>query len=426
MLRNLRALYQVMHDIALPREELAKLIAARLRTVLVSAYQHVPYYRELMQSVGYDPVHDYRGPADLAKLPITTKQTIKQKDITAFVREGSDLARYSYDATSGSTGIPLRIYRTPDERATQIARWLRVLFVNGYSIRDKVMAPVGPHRATEQDSMLQRFGLLRRRTLDYVQYSIADMVDQFLTYKPDVLYANRAHLDLMALELRRRGLQAQGLKILIGTAEIIHEHNRQLYREQFGAEVIDTYGAWEMGNMAYETPERDGLHLNEDLTYFEFLDTDGKPVGPGEPGRIVVTDLMGQLMPFIRYDQGDFIVFTYGTDRHGNPARRIQQIIGRDNEYAVLADGTKYPVHTFNRTIGQYEDLIQFRIVQKTPCQFEVLIVADTSYLRKIRDELKQQLQQQFPATVNFEIIQVDHIAADPTGKIRTFISEVK
>lgn len=426
MLKNLKALYQVMHDLKLSREELDQVISKRLQTVLISAYQSVPYYRELMQSVGYNPLQDYQGPEDLSKLPLTTKQTLKQKGISAFVKEGSDLSQYSHDSTSGSTGIPLRIYRTPYEWALQTARWLRVLFVNGYSVRDKVMGIVGPHKATQQDSIVQRFGLLRRRAVNYVQHSITDMVDQFLTYNPEVVYGNRTHLDLMALELRRRGIQAEGLKILIGAAEIIHEHNRQLYREQFGTEVIDTYGAWEMGNMAYETPERDGLHLDEDLTYFEFLDNNGNPVESGEPGRVVVTDLMGTLMPFIRYDQSDFAVFRYGEDSEGRPSRRITQIIGRDNDYAVLPDGTRRPATDFYKLVSVYEDIGQFRIIQKTRDHFEVLIVADPAYFLKIRDELQEQFHQKFPSVESFEILRVDKIDADPNGKLRTLISEVE
>ena len=426
MLNYLKALYQVMHDNKLSRSQLDQLVNKRLKTVLVSAYQHVPYYREQMQRVGYDPVHDYGGPQDLSKLPITSKQELKHRDIHDFIKKGSNPSQYRYDATSGSTGIPLRIYRTPYEKSVQTAKWLRVLFLNGYSIRYRTMAIVDPHRVSQEDSIIQRFGLFRRLTVDYIKHSIEEIVNQFLIYNPEVLYGNRAHLDLIALELRRRGIQPKGLnlKLLLAGSEVIHEGNRQLYRKQYGVEVIEFYGSWEMGGMAYETSEHDGLHLNEDLTYFEFLDQNGNPVGSGEPGRVVMTDLIGTLMPFIRYDQGDLAVFTYKENKK-EAGRRIQQIIGRDNDFAVLSDGTRYPVHTFNRTVGQYEGIMQFRIIQKSFTQFQVLIVADTSYFQSIRDNLKQNLQQQFPPIIDFEIDRADQIEADPTGKIRTFISEI-
>ena len=152
-----------MRDVKLSRSELDKLVHKRLKTVLVSACQYVPYYRELMQSVGYDPVRDYCGPQDLLRLPITTKEVLKQKGTTAFVKEGSDLSHCFSDATSGSTGVPLQVYRAPYEYAVhRIAKWLRVLFINGYTVHHKVMSLTSPARLEEGRSVMQRLGIMRR------------------------------------------------------------------------------------------------------------------------------------------------------------------------------------------------------------------------------------------------------------------------
>lgn len=426
MLNNLRALHQVMRDTKLPRPELESVVHRRLRDALVSAYLRVPYYRKVMQSAGYNPIQEYRGPEDLSRLPITTKETLKQGRVESFVEKGSDLSRCFSESTSGSTGIPLRVYRAPYERAVQIAKWLRVLFVNGYSVRHKVMSPVSPSRLTEGCSIIQRFGFLRRLAIDYVHHSVQEMVDLFLDYKPDLLYGNRSHLELMALELKRRRIRYNGLKLLVGAAEVIHDSSRRLCRKHFGVELVETYGSVEMGVMAYETSTHDGLHLCEDLTYFEFLDKEGKPVPPGEPGKVIVTDLMGGLMPFIRYDQGDFAVFEYRDGTDGNPQRTLAQIIGRDNDYALLADGTRLPPHDLYKVIAKYEDIAQFRIIQKGQSLFHILIVGDTSYFLSIRDDLIHRLQEKFPPTVGFEVFQVERIEPDSHGKIRTFVSEIE
>jgi len=377
-----------------------------------------------MQSVGYDPVQDYRGPEDLSRLPITTKEILKQRGSEAFVREDSDLSRCFSDATSGSTGIPITVYRTSYERAVQIAKWLRVLFVNGYSARHRVMSLTSPGRLAEGRNIIQRFGILRRLTVDYL-LPPEEMVDIFLDHKPDVLYGNRSHLDLMALELKRRGIQHKGLKLLVGTAEVIHDSSRRLYRNTFGVKLVESYGSVEMGVMAYETPAHDGLHLCEDLTFFEFLDEERKPVPPGELGRVVVTDLMGKLVPFIRYDHGDLVLFNRGDGISGSTSRRLTRIIGREDDYALMPDGTRRPFHDFYEVMDKYEDIIQFRIVQRTRSLFQVLIVADTSYLLSIRDDLMHQLQKRFPPAVSFEIAHVERIEPDPSGKIRMLVSEV-
>ena len=425
MFYNLIALYQVMRDVKLSRKNLNNLIYRRLKAVLVSAYQYVPYYREVMQSVGYDPTKDYSGPKDLSLLPITTKQIIKERGTNSFVKHGSDISKCFSESTSGSTGIPITVYKAPYERAVQIAKWLRVLFLNGYSMHHKVMSLSPPWRLKEGRSIIQRLGIIRRLPVNY-HSSPEEMVNSLLAYKPDVLYGNRSHLDIMAIELSRRGIKPKGLKILFGGAEVIHEKNRQLYRQCFGVDLSETYGSAEMGLMFYETQDHNGLHLNEDLTYFEFLDKDGSPVAPNEPGRVIVTDLIGKLMPFIRYDQGDMAVFEKVEEEKGEINQRIKKIIGRDDDYVLLPDGTKRSFHLFYEVMDQYEDIMQFRIIQKRRNLFEILVVADSEYLRNIKNDMIQNLQERFPPSVKFEIRNVDRIEPDPNGKIRMLISEVE
>ena len=413
-----------MRDIKLPRAKLKDLINKRLREVLVSAYLNVPYYRDLMQSVCYDPVLDYRGPEDLLKLPITTKETIKQRNFQTFIKKGCNLSQCFRDATSGSTGIPLQIYRSPFERSVQIAKWLRVLFLNGYCMRDKVMSLTSPSRLKEGRTILHKCGLLRRLAVDYL-LPPKDMVDIFHKYNPDILYGNRSHLDLMALESKRQNQPLDGLKLLVGGAEVIHESCRQLYRKQFGVELIEFYGSVEMGIMAFETIKHDGLHLCEDLTIFEFLDKEEKPVLAGESGRVIVTNLVDKVMPFIRYDQGDLAVFEYTEEEAHDLAPRITKIIGREDDYAVLPDNTRRPFHDFYEVLDKYDKIFQFRIVQRSRSLFQVMIVADSFYLQSIRDDLIYELQKRFPPTVSFQIKQVDGLKPEANGKIRMLISEV-
>jgi phenylacetate-CoA ligase len=130
-------------------------------------------------------------------------------------------------------------------------------------------------------------------------------------------------------------------------------------------------------------------------------------------------------MPFIRYDQGDLAVFKSADGLNGKSSRRLTRIIGREDDYATLPDGTRRPFHDFYEVMDKYEDIVQFRIVQRTRGLFTILIVADTSYLLSIREDLLHRLQEKFPPTVNFEITQVEQITPDTSGKIRMLVSEV-
>ena len=86
MFDGIVALYQVMRDVKLSHSALDELIQKRLKSVLISAYQNVPYYRNLMRNISYYPLQDYRGSQDLKNFPITTKKTIKERDVKEFIQ----------------------------------------------------------------------------------------------------------------------------------------------------------------------------------------------------------------------------------------------------------------------------------------------------------------------------------------------------
>ena len=424
MLNNLRALYQVMRNANLNQSALDRIIYNRLKNVLVSAYMNVPYYHELMKSAGYNPINDYSGPKDLRLLPVTTKEDFKKREPDAFIREGTVLSKCYRETTSGSTGIPLVIYRSQYERSVQIAKWLRVLFLNGYNVRQKVMSLSPPWRLHEGRTFLNRLNIFRKLSVNY-HSSAEQMVDAFLAYKPDVLYGNRTHLDMMASELKRRGIEYKDLKLVAVAAEVIHENSRKLYQKHFGVKLTEIYGSTEMATMFHETPEHNGLQIMEDLTYCEFLGTNGEPVKPGEPGRTVVTDLLGKTMPFIRYDQGDLAVYEYIEDKAGKTSKRVKNIFGRDDDYALLPDGTTRPFHIFYEIMDRYENLCQFRVVQKKKDLIQVHVATNDDYLKSIRDDMLEQLYKRLKSDITFEIVRVDKIDPDPSGKIRMLISEI-
>ncbi len=424
MLLNYIALSQVKRDMKRSRQDLEPIVNSRLKKVLVTAYKHVPYYREIMNSIHYNPQKDFKGPEDLRLLPILTTSIIKERGEEEFVREDVEPSRFFFDTTSGSTGKPLRVWRGPYARALQIAKWLRTLMVNGYQPTDRVLSLSSPARLNEGRSLVQHFGLFRRRPIDYLLPPEA-MVDEIFAYQPDVLYGNRSHLDLIAMELQRQRTHFDKLKLVLAGAEIISERNRKLYREAFQTEVIEWYGTVEMGILAFETQAHDGLHLCEDLIYYEFLDENGSPTQPGQRSRLILTELTNTLMPFIRYDQGDWVVLKPDDNNHNSEWRRLSKVEGRDDDFALLPDGCLVPFHVFYEIMDKYSKIKQFRIIQKGRSLFHILIVADSAYLESVQQNILSDYRRNLPDGVRFEIKLLDSIKADPSGKLRMLISEV-
>lgn len=424
MMPGAAALCRLLLDSRRSRAELDRVIAARLRKVLLAAAA-VPHYREQMRKSGYDPQRDFTGTKDLAVLAVTLKSDIKASP-ESFVREGESerLPRYFSDRTSGSTGMPMTVYRSPDERAVQIAKWLRVLVLNGYRPTDKVLSFTSPGRLAEGRSALQRFGLLRRQALDYTLPPEA-LTDALIRYQPDVVYGVRTSLLMVAGELERRGVSVAPIKLLVAGGEVIDAQTRRRCRQILGAEITETYGTVEMGVMAYQRRGESGLNLIEDCTLFEFLDERGDPALPGQLARLVVTDLHGGLMPFIRYDQGDLVTYSLRKNAHGETVRVIDRIVGRQDDVAPLPDGRLLTYLDFYEIMDVYPGVERFRIRQLAPDGFDLEVVAGQEYYGNIHGELLTKLQALSRLPLRFNVRRVERIDPDPSGKMRMLVSEV-
>jgi phenylacetate-coenzyme A ligase PaaK-like adenylate-forming protein len=426
MFEQLLAMRQVLRDQRCSSDEIRKLQLQRLRFVLISAYENTEYYRQAMRAAGYDPRRDFNGPEDLAHLPILSKEILKERGTRDFVRKQSfeQLDEFFCDVTSGTTGLPLTIYRDRYSRALQVAKWLRVLFDNGYRPTQRAFSFTAQTQLEAGRSLIQRFGLFRRQVIAY-EADPEQAYEAIRAYRPHLLYGTRTAFDFIFDVMEQRGEKLRGVELVIMTGERIHAQIRERCRSLTGVDVTESYGTIEMGIMAYETPNRNGLQLNEDLTYFEFVDENGAPAAPGQEARIIVTDLSGTLMPLIRYEQGDRVVFTEGITESDERRRRIQRIIGRDDDYATLSDGSRRSFLPFYEALEVFSDVKRFRVVQVEPDLFDILIVADKVYFDGIEPQAVARLRELCGTLAEYRLRLVDEIPKDPSGKLRMMVSNV-
>src|SRR5690606_18382780 len=88
---------------------------------------------------------------------------------------------------------------------------------------------------------------------------------------------------------------------IISTSMMLLDRERNLIERSLGCKVTNRYGCEEVGLIASECEKHEGLHINMDDLYVEVLRDDGTPAAPGEPGKIILTDLSNRGMPLIRY-----------------------------------------------------------------------------------------------------------------------------
>lgn len=90
----------------LSEEGLARLQNDKLQRLLKHAYLNVPYYTRVFNELGLMP-QDIKSRADLAKLPILTKEIIKEYH-DELISKDIDNRQAIDGSTGGSTGTPMR------------------------------------------------------------------------------------------------------------------------------------------------------------------------------------------------------------------------------------------------------------------------------------------------------------------------------
>lgn len=411
----------------LPIAELEELQRSNLRSFLNYGYGHVPYVRDRLAEAGLTPAQ-IRGPEDLRHLPLLTKADVRKHRVDL---RSSEAARLKVFTTGGSTGEPL-IFDLPKRRiASQVANRQRVSQWWGVSVGDPEFALWGsPIELNRQDW----FRGVRDRLLATRLFSAFEMNEAVMSLYLNALESGRwshiftypSAIYLLCLQARKQGrnLRKLGIKLVFVTSEVLFPHQRELIADTFNCPVANGYGGRDSGFIAHECPQG-GMHILADSMVVEIVDDHGRPAPPGEPGRIVVTDLHSHEVPFLRYVTGDIGVMSAKRCPCGRAHPMLERIEGRSNDSIVTPDGRIMNALSLVYPLRELPGIEQFRICQKTPDRFHVQIVRGGGFVPGAEDQLRDRWRKLFrcPLEITFEYL--SDLPRERSGKFRHVVSEV-
>ncbi|HZN02027.1 MAG TPA: AMP-binding protein [Candidatus Polarisedimenticolia bacterium] len=313
---------------------------ARFARVIRAAARTPHYARRFRDAV--DPAA-FRGLDDLVRLPLLEKATLRA-DPSA-LRDPGWKGPLNVHVTTGSSGVPLSVFRSRDAGAHGRAAQLRGR--SWFGIRQ------GDREVLYGGLALERLGRTRARVIDRIMNRVRldpfDLSDQVLdatlerirVLRPAFLYGYPSALSLLAAQALRRGAGRDlGLTLVQTSSERLYDHRRRLLREAFGCPVADEYGAAETSILAMECPEG-GLHQATENVFVEILDERGAPVPDGSEGEIVVTDLNNLAAPLVRYRIGDRGRLIPGACPCGRGLPRMEILEGSAFGTLTLPDGRR-------------------------------------------------------------------------------------
>jgi phenylacetate-CoA ligase len=410
-----------------PAEKLKNSQKLKLRSLLQHAYQHVHYYHRIFRERNLKP-DDFHSVADLAKLPILDKSTIKQ-NISEFVAYDAQQYWPITTATGGSTGEPLQFFI--DIRSTSAAEavlW-RGWGYAGFRLGDKMAVLAGLSLVPEKEALLKAAAKqVIKKTIAFpamhINKTVLDgYVRRLLKFKPKFIRGYPSTIFFFANHLKEEKISGVYPKAVFTTAEMLLPYQKKLIEEVFQCEVFDGYGAFDGGTAAFECEEHDGYHICVEKTIMEFVDENNNYVAEGENGRIIATDLLNYAMPFIRYDTGDMGTSSGEECSCGRKLPLMKEILGRTADILRFKSGAVLFGPTLTLVFKQ-SDIKQYQVIQTGDDSVTVSIVKGRNYSDKDTEKMYKLLSSAVGVKVDVQFKFVESIPTTRRGKWRFVIKE--
>ena len=301
--------------------------------MLRHAVVHTPYY------AAQDWAKDFRKGKNIEfkDIPILAKddlKTLTAEFYAAYDTKSEGVAVEKF--TSGSTGVPLRLFKTPKHfniNAIENARLKSGWFPEDRSISLGMNYPDDKNPAKSISIKQTANGGTHHTLYSFSSNDIAELLEHL---KPSLL-KGRASVVLPALQQLKN---LDSLRLITTISEILSPELVAFVKTMPNCGLVDVYGSVETGIIAATCKLCGKYHLAERHMVIEVLDEKNIPTKPGNIGRIIITPLFNYAMPLIRYDIGDYVELS---DSHSCQISRFafNRIIGRERNLFKLPKGGK-------------------------------------------------------------------------------------
>lgn len=425
----------------LPTEELQARGEARLDSLLKHATQNVPFYRERrdrLTSASNLGVRD-----QLRAFPVVGKALYRERGPKEFLAENIPAYRSIAKSTSGSTGEPFQFYL--DRAATPVIFASHLFYDSWFGLSPfdryvRIMSPPPAAPILRNDTpgfyrLRQALtGRLQQLYEGWTQRKISiwevdgeralDVWRCLEEMKPKFLMGYTSALANVADELIKRDLRlSRQLSAVITIAETLSPTRRRLIEQCFNAPIVNRYGLRELGSWSAqscaESPEQ--FHINTELVICEILRDDDSEAEPGEPGRVVLTDLWNYARPFIRYETGDLAFAIAGTCKCGRGFPLLGQIEGRSQECVRTPSGKQISPVVLGHFLFVYKDHLEsvkhYQLIQETANQARLLVVPSSLWNESRREKIRSDLLSLLGADMTVSVESVNEIPPEKSGK---------
>ncbi len=332
----------------------------QVRDLCVMAYREAPAITKIFADAGVTP-DDIRGTADLAKLPVTSKS--KLAELQAESPPFGGFLTVPVNELKRIFMSPGPIY-DPQGRVPDFWGWSEGFYAAGFRPQDVVINTFGyqmtPAGLMFEESLLEIGCCVLPTGVGNTETQVQLMKNLGVTG----FVGMASFLRKIGEKAREMGIDPRkDLQLEIGyvAAEILTDALRAEVEEMYGMTLCQGYGTADCGCLAYECREKSGMHFTSNA-YVEIVDPQtGQPLGPGEPGEVVVT-MFNPIYPLIRFGTGDLSAFTDEPCACGRTVPRLTRIMGRVDQITKVKGMFVHPSQA-DKVVAGFPQVAKYQIV---------------------------------------------------------------
>ena len=309
------------------------------------------YYGKLYREKGITGVACQE---DFEKLPFSSKDDLRNAyplGIQAVPDE--DVVRIH--SSSGTTGKPVIIPYTKkdvDDWATQFARCYEMA---GITKKDRIQITPGYGLWTAGIGFQAGCEKLGAMAVPMGPGNTEKQLQMMQDLQSTVICATSSYALLLSEEITKRGLKDKvALKKGVIGSERWSDKMRKSIQDGLGIELYDIYGLTEIygPGIGINCQKEKYIHYWDDYLFIEIIDPEtGNPVEDGEEGEIVITTLVKEGAPLLRFRTHDLSRIIPEKCSCGSCYPRLDIIKGRSDDM--------FKVHGVNMFPAQVEEILQ-------------------------------------------------------------------
>jgi phenylacetate-CoA ligase len=334
----------------LPQADVKKVQMKLLKDQIEYVWKRSKFYQKKFRDAGISP-DDIKELKDIEKIPFTTKDELRAHNDDFICVSNKKVV--DIGATTGTTGDPILLPATKKDLRGLLGTYKRSFSSIGITRDDIVQLAV----AFDQ---LFPIGVTANATLKEIGATVVRMgpgntkrqIEIMKRVKSTIIFASPDYMVTLAetaLELGYHPKKDFSLRLGLYHGHPLFDKDNQpvilakKVEEAWGIEGFSCYGSMEMFSGAFECQSHQGYHSHPDWLFLEIIDPEtGKVLEDNQEGELVVTTLMREGIPVIRYRQGDITRIRTDTCKCGKTSPRIMSIVGRANHMLKLKGTVVY------------------------------------------------------------------------------------